>query len=336
MHRARKGFVDGTHRMCSPNETLARITPLLSRAGITRIADVTGLDRIGIPTVLAIRPNAPTLSIASGKGFDLPTATVSAAMEAIELYHAEELVGGFFEATYTELEADGLAPPLEFLPLARYSLFDRAAPERWLPGWDVVGGREVAVPFESVSMGSAPTRGSFQTGSSGLAAGNAFAEAVCAGLLELIERDAISCAALRTRGDIARLPRLDLATIPSDRVQELLARLDDRGVRSVLFDCTCDTGVPTYQALLVDEVVPATGSYAGYGAHLDPGVAMIRALLEAVQSRCVYVAGSRDDLSALEHARLHGRTDPRAVKAARAEGGRDASGLVSLATETLL
>ena len=333
-HRACKAFLDGTHRTCSPGETLVRIRPLLRRAGVTRIANVTGLDRIGIPTVLAIRPNAPTLANASGKGFDLSSATVSAAMEAIELYHAEELLEGFFEATFEELVADGLAPPSDFLPLARYSLFDPRAPERWLPGWDIVGGAEVAVPFEYVSMGAAPTRGSFQTGSDGLASGNAFAEAVCVGLSELIERDAITCAALRTRGDVGRLPLLDAATIPYDPVNELLARLHDRGVRTALFDCTSDTGVPTYQVLLVDEVVPETGSYAGYGAHLDPAVAMIRALTEAVQARCVYIAGSRDDLSALEHARLHGRTDPRAVEAAHAEGGADASGLVSLATDT--
>jgi YcaO-like protein with predicted kinase domain len=255
-------------------------------------------------------------------------------MEALELHHAEELLGGFFEATFEELEADGLAPQVDFLPLARYSLFDRRAPERWLLGWDIVGGVEIAVPFESVSMGATPTRGSFQTGSDGLASGNTFAEAVCVGLTELIERDAVTCAALRARGDIGRLPRLDVATIAYDRVHELLARLEHRGVGTALFDCTSDTGVPTYQALLVDEAVPATGTYAGYGAHLDAEIAMIRALLEAVQARCVYVAGSRDDLSALEHARLHGRTDPRAVAAVHAEGGRDVSARGSLATDT--
>jgi ribosomal protein S12 methylthiotransferase accessory factor len=333
-HRADKGFVNGTHRTCSPDETLVRIRPLLRGAGVTRIANVTGLDRIGIPTVLAIRPNAPTLANASGKGFDVPSATASAAMEAIELYHAEELLDGFFEATFEELEADGLAPPRDFLPLARHSLFDPRVPERWLAGWDIIGGREVAVPFEYVSMGAAPTRGSFQTGSDGLASGNAFAEAVCVGLSELIERDAVTCAALHARGDIGRLARLDAATIPYESVNELLVRLDHRGVRTALFDCTADTGVPTYQALLVDEAVPETGSYAGYGAHLDPAVAMIRALTEAAQARCVYIAGSRDDLSALEHARLHGRTDPRAAEAVHAGEGADASGLVSLATAT--
>ena len=33
----------------------------------------------------------------------------------------------------------------------------------------------------------------------------------------------------------------------------------------------------------------------GYGAHLDPEVAMLRALTEAAQSRLVYISGARDD-----------------------------------------
>jgi ribosomal protein S12 methylthiotransferase accessory factor len=333
-HRGRKGFVGATHRTCSPEETLVRVTPLLPAAGITRLADVTGLDRIGIPTVLAIRPNAPTLANASGKGFDLPAAKASAAMEGIEIHHAEQLLDGFFEAPFVQLEKNGLAIPRECLPLARQSLFRTTAPERWQLGWDILGQREVAVPFECVSMGSSPTRGSFQTGSNGLASGNVFLEAVCAGLAEVIERDAVTCAALRTGGDIRRLPRLDLTTIPYAHVQELLARLAERGLRAALFDCTSDTMVPTYQALLVDEAVPSTGTYGGYGAHLDREVAMIRALTEAVQSRSVYIAGSRDDLSALEHARLHRRADDRAIEMVCANGGLDASSLVSGATET--
>jgi ribosomal protein S12 methylthiotransferase accessory factor len=62
--------------------------------------------------------------------------------------------------------------------------------------------------------------------------------------------------------------------------------------------------VPCYEAMIFDEQIPATGSFRGYGAHLDPHVAMVRALTEAVQSRCVYIAGSRDDLMSLEHRHL--------------------------------
>ena len=55
----------GTHRSRTPAETLARIRPLMARFGITRVANVTGLDRVGIPVALAIRPNARAIAAAA-------------------------------------------------------------------------------------------------------------------------------------------------------------------------------------------------------------------------------------------------------------------------------
>ena len=89
-YREAKGFFQGTQRSVPPAETLERVRPTFPVAGITRIANITHLDRIGVPTTLAIRPNGQTLSNSSGKGFDLDAAKTSAVMEAIELFHAEE------------------------------------------------------------------------------------------------------------------------------------------------------------------------------------------------------------------------------------------------------
>jgi ribosomal protein S12 methylthiotransferase accessory factor len=48
----------GTHRIQSPEKTLAFVKPFMEAMGITRIADVTGLDTIGIPVVMVCRPNS--------------------------------------------------------------------------------------------------------------------------------------------------------------------------------------------------------------------------------------------------------------------------------------
>src|SRR5690242_16782687 len=87
-----KRFWTGTHRCQDPEQTLAAIRPLLPRFGITRLADLTGLDCLGIPVAAAHRPAAATLSVAQGKGATLTAAKVSAAMEAIETWHAEGAV----------------------------------------------------------------------------------------------------------------------------------------------------------------------------------------------------------------------------------------------------
>jgi ribosomal protein S12 methylthiotransferase accessory factor len=82
----------GTRRTRDPEDTMERIGPRLGDYGITRLADVTGLDVIGIPVVMSVRPLAATLSVSQGKGVTLTHARVSAAMEAIELWHAEQAV----------------------------------------------------------------------------------------------------------------------------------------------------------------------------------------------------------------------------------------------------
>ena len=77
------------HRARPAAETLARIEAEKHRFGITRIAVVTGLDRIGIPVALATRPNSRSVAVSQGKGLDPPSAKVSAVMESIEAWHAE-------------------------------------------------------------------------------------------------------------------------------------------------------------------------------------------------------------------------------------------------------
>ncbi len=72
-----------------PEVTWERIRPILRTLGITRVADVTGLDDVGIPVHQAIRPASHTLSVSQGKGVTHELARVSAAMEMIELAHAE-------------------------------------------------------------------------------------------------------------------------------------------------------------------------------------------------------------------------------------------------------
>ena len=71
-----KSFRAGTHRANSPEETLARVQPLLPVMGITRVANVTGLDYIGIPVVVVCRPNSRSLAVSQGKALTLPAAKV--------------------------------------------------------------------------------------------------------------------------------------------------------------------------------------------------------------------------------------------------------------------
>ena len=70
-------------------DSWAAIHPRLGELGITRVANVTGLDNLGVPVVMACRPMARTLSVFQGKGLTLVAARVSGEMEANESFHAE-------------------------------------------------------------------------------------------------------------------------------------------------------------------------------------------------------------------------------------------------------
>ena len=52
----KKAYNNETQRAVPLEETLARIEPKVPAAGITRVADITNLDRIGIPVFSCIRP----------------------------------------------------------------------------------------------------------------------------------------------------------------------------------------------------------------------------------------------------------------------------------------
>jgi YcaO-like protein with predicted kinase domain len=69
-----KTFMNGAQLCDDPSATLKRVIPWMSNMGITRIANVTGLDRIGIPVVMVCRPNSRSVSVSQGKGLTLDAA----------------------------------------------------------------------------------------------------------------------------------------------------------------------------------------------------------------------------------------------------------------------
>src|SRR5207244_10131866 len=140
-----KAFRYGTHRSVAPSETLIRFRPFAARMGITRLGNVTGLDRIGIPVVVAVRPNSRSVSVSQGKGLDLTQAMTSALMEAIEGFHAEEVGEVLLRASFRELAANrDVVDPHTLCTTGRP--FDVDVPISWLQGFDLLRQEPCWVP----------------------------------------------------------------------------------------------------------------------------------------------------------------------------------------------
>jgi ribosomal protein S12 methylthiotransferase accessory factor len=296
-----KAHKTGTHRSRSPAATFAAYAPLMPKLGITRLANVTGLDVVGIPVFMAVRPNARSLAVAQGKGIDAMSAKVSALMESIEVWHAENLVMPMRRETFTSLRASSAVLDIHPLPVVGEGLLDPRRPLEWIEGRDLLRGGSVWVPRDAVDLGRPePEDGSpiLACDSSGLASGNHLVEATTHALCELIERDAATLWFLGTEDPTGKATQIDLATVDDPECRALLARLHAAGLIVGAYDVTSDVGIPVCQVVVLDppESPRPLGYFWGFGCHLSPAVALSRALTEAAQCRLAEIAGSREDI----------------------------------------
>jgi ribosomal protein S12 methylthiotransferase accessory factor len=297
-------------RLATPEETLARVVPFFPLFGITRVANVTGLDQIGIPVVMVNRPNSRSLSVSQGKGTTLAAAKASAVMESVESWHAERPLLALRHGSYEDLRYSLPLVDPGLLPCHVDSIFTPHTQLLWAEGTNLKDGTSIWVPYEMVHTNYTlplPTgHGCFQATSNGLASGNHWIEAVIHGLAEVIERDA------RTLWNLLPVDaqddtRLDLETVADPVCRSLLARFARAGVAVGVWDMTADTGVPTFIARIVQAdgiggrlIRPASG----YGTHLVPEIALARALTEAAQSRLTFISGARDDMQREDYERF--------------------------------
>jgi len=275
----------------------------MRQLGITRIADVTGLDRIGIPVYAAIRPNARSLAVSQGKGIDHDAARTSALMESIEHWHAEHIHKPTRHAPLYVL--GDLAMPISNLH-GLSPAFSEAMAIDWIEGFDLLNQRPAWAPLEAVSIDlrrSSEPGATGMIGGNGLASGNHLLEATIHALCEVIERDATTLWFLNTKEDDQET-RIDLETLDDPGLVSLVELIDDAGLLVGLYDQTSDLGIPAFGCIVSDaaDAVSPMGYFWGFGCHLSPSVAASRAITEAVQCRLPEIAGSRDDVERAAYA----------------------------------
>lgn len=300
-----KGYMADTHRVRPPEDTLRRVKEVTGKAGITRVADITGLDRLGIPIFTSIRPGAQegAVTVYTGKGCTPQEAEVSAIMEGIERFSAEPGALTPIKGSYDALKGryNVLDPVMLILPKIR--MYTHKEELEWVKGDSITNERDILVPAEAAFHPYERRNQLFRTNTNGLAVGNVVEEAVVHGLMEVIERDAWSL----FEGGVVRGRDVDLSSSNNALVREILDKLEAASIRAYAKDITSDVGITTIGVAIDDETTrdPALLSL-GVGTHLIPEVAALRALTEAVQSRLTTIHGTREDTFKAEFARRIG------------------------------
>lgn len=289
-----------THRAIPPEETIKNVESKLRVAGVTRVAEITHLDRVGIPVYSAIRPGAAdgAVSIYAGKGATKIQAKASAMMESFERYsaelhddHKEKFICSVFEGSDDILDKY-IRPSTLILPNL---LFDPESVKiEWVRSINLKDDEEVLVPANAIYHPFVPDNSTklFQSNTNGLASGNRLEEAVFHGIMEVVERDAWSIFESKRRSK----PEILCENTGNQMIKDTMKKFEDAGVNVKLIDLTADVDITTVAAVSDDPVLkdPALLTL-GVGTHLDPEIAVIRALTEVAQSRATQIHGTRED-----------------------------------------
>jgi len=290
LRRTPKRYFFDTHRALTPVETLRQVETLTDKVGITEIEDITGRDKLNIPVYSAYRPGAKAgaVSVHTGKGLTGDQARVSVLMEAIERYSAEikeEDRAKFHFESYNEGNRAKKVEPSSLI-LSAISNVTPDSKIEWCEGYDLMTEEEVLLPANAVYHPYTTTGGGrlFRSDSNGIASGNNLEEAIFHGIMEVIERDALSYV------EIKKDAGKRIAIEEDDGlIFELKERFNSQGIETYFWYIPTDVGFPTV-ALALDspEKNPNLLVY-GAGTHSDPKIAAIRAITEAAQSRLMQI-----------------------------------------------
>ncbi|WP_410622418.1 TOMM precursor leader peptide-binding protein [Amycolatopsis sp. cmx-8-4] len=291
--RLKAHLAGGGHRSRPPEQVLATYRHLVSPVtGVVRELrrDTRGpalfASYLSGPNVALGRRGAERLRTAlrsenGGKGVTPIEAEVGALCEALERHSGhhdgdEERVRGSFRAL-----GDAAVHPGTCLLFHERQIdgdpFDEDAVLDWTPVWSLTRGEHRLFPAALLYFGG--PAGPVFADSNGNAAGSSLEDATLQGMLEVVERDAVALWWYNR----TRQPGVDLAAFGDPWLAELRAAYTGLGRELWVLDVTSDLGVPVMAAVSRRSGAPREEIAFGFGAHLDPAVALRRALTELNQ-----------------------------------------------------
>jgi ribosomal protein S12 methylthiotransferase accessory factor len=304
--------LDGGHRTCAPQESLARLEQFVGPiAGVVpaieKVPNRTGMH-VYVCTQISDRSASNHRAnrvlgrpgAAAGKGAGDLQARVSCLAEAIERYSCHHQGHHpLLRSRFDQLGKTAIAPQdLLLFSTTQYEnrnltneinswgfnwvpeQFDPSRAIDWSPAWSLTHGREVWLPADFCYFGYTSDRNHdfCKADSNGCAAGNTLEEAIQQGFFELVERDAC---ALWWYNRVTR-PGVDLDSFDDPFFASMKNSFNQAGRELVVLDITSDLDVPTVMAISWRRI-DGGGIHLGLGCHLEARLAISRALAELNQ-----------------------------------------------------
>ena len=159
--------------------------------------------------------------------------------------------------------------------------FDSTAKIDWSPVWSLTRGCNRYLPTALLYFGVPEERGAkyCKAKTNGCSAGNTLEEAILQGFLELVERD---CVAIWWYNRIRR-PEVDLDSFNHEYLAAAKTNYNDWNRKLWVLDVTGDLGIPVFVAVSHRTDGEDERILFGFGSHLDPRIAALRAVCEMNQ-----------------------------------------------------
>jgi len=280
---------------------------LSKECGVTRVSDIAGLDRLHIPCYQSVRATAlaeqGNISVYSGASFNAPTAKMKSLMEAIERYWAENSLVRTYVSSISDLkrQKSPFIDPVS-IPLPVNVTIDEKDVLEWVEAFDFQGNSFFLTAHDAFCPYVPSEKGTHNPRiwrSAGIATGADYLEAAFYATLEVIERDAVALSKISTQV----VTSVDLAEIDIENIRLLLDWISNHDIKCSIKKLSALGHVEVFVAILEDRRNPDPLLFVGgYGADLDPVVAIEQSIMEALQSRAVVISGAREDLDV--HSRI--------------------------------
>lgn len=158
--------------------------------------------------------------------------------------------------------------------------FDSSVPIEWSPLWSFTEQSIKYLPTAYCYFSyDGPGAQFCRADSNGHAAGNTIEEALLQGFLELVERDAVAI----WWYNMLRRPGVDLSSFDDPYIDNMLRTYQKIGRELWVLDLTTDLEIASFVAVSRSKRSPTEDIIFGFGAHLDPDIAVMRAITEINQ-----------------------------------------------------
>jgi ribosomal protein S12 methylthiotransferase accessory factor len=291
--------LSSSFRTRTAEDSLKLAKTIAEDMGVTRVTNVTWLDKIGIPVFAGIRPYASegSLNVHAGKGIKPDEAKIGAYMESIEFSLVDDVHHS--DKIYLMRSKDIIDTYHNLYTLTSFGmrLGEKISPEDEIycvKGRDMINNIDVMIPAELVYHPFQHPQKKYIYGgttTNGLCSGNTSLEAIIHGICEILERDVQSFNHIKDRS-----LKVDGSTEP-ECIKLLRKKIEDAGLILVLRKTLNQFNLPFFSAYVLEQSNNDYISIAdGFGLHPVAEIAAVRAVTEAVQSRLSHIHGGRDDI----------------------------------------